>query len=216
MRIAILGAGRMGAGLGGLWARLGHDVTFAYARDPDRLARRARAAGADAAPVAEAVGGAEAVLLAVHWSRVEDVLDQAGDLAGRVVLNCCVPLDATDSRIVTAPGTSGAEELAARRPGARWVSAFNTCPSESLAPVFARRDRAPRPQVLVCGDDAGARAVAHELARGIGYEPLDAGGLEAARFVEPFAMVTALLAYGQPGGPALTYRFDKLDGRTPS
>lgn len=74
------------------------------------------------------------------------------------------------------------------------------------------RATVPGRTFLVYGDDAGAKDVAGGLIRDIGFEPLEAGGLRTARFVEPFAMVTAELAYGQPGGPALTYRFEKLRG----
>ncbi|RLQ89181.1 NADPH-dependent F420 reductase [Notoacmeibacter ruber] len=210
MKIGILGSGLMGAKLGTLWSRCGHDVTFAYARSTAKLERVAREANAASGSVAEAVQDADAVLLAVHWSRIDDVLEQAGDLAGQVVLNCCVPLDETNTNLVVGTTTSGAEELAKMRPDARWVSCFNTSPSESFAGVFARKDRTPRPHLLVYGDDAGAKTIAHDLIGDIGFEPLEAGGLHTARFVEPFAMVTAELAYGQPGGPALTYRFEKL------
>lgn len=211
MKIGILGAGPMGATLGTIWARAGHDVTFSYSRRPERLERLAREAGARAGTPAEAVDGADAVLLAVHWSRVEDVLARAGDLAGRVVVNCCVPLDAQDRDLVVGTTTSGAEQLAERLPRARLVAAFNTSPSEALFGVFeARATAAPRPQLLYYGDDAGAKAVARELIEDVGYEPLDAGALRTARFVEPFAMVTAELAYGQPGGPELVYRFERL------
>ena len=78
--------------------------------------------------------------------------------------------------------------------------------------VFSQKERTPRPQVLVYGDDAGAKEVAGLLIRDIGFDPLEAGPLRTARFAEPFAMVTAELAYSQPGGPALTYRFEKLRG----
>jgi 8-hydroxy-5-deazaflavin:NADPH oxidoreductase len=210
MKIGILGSGLMGAKLGRLWAACGHDVTFAYSRDPAKLERLAREARGESGSVAEAAEGADAVLLAVHWSRIDDVLGQAGDLAGLVVLNCCVPLDDSDTDLVVGTTTSGAEELARLRPRARWVSCFNTSPSESFAGVFARKAQTPRPHLLVYGDDTGAKEVAGTLIRDIGFDPLEAGGLRTARFVEPFAMVTAELAYGQPGGPALTYRFDKL------
>ncbi|MCI5112277.1 MAG: hypothetical protein MRY75_17155 [Marivita sp.] len=52
--------------------------------------------------------------------------------------------------------------------------------------------------------------MAADLIRDIGFDPLDCGPLRNARFIEPFAMATVELAYVQPGGPALTYRFDKL------
>ncbi|PTW50484.1 hypothetical protein [Rhodovulum kholense] len=110
------------------------------------------------------------------------------------------------------PTASGAEELARMRPHARWVACFNTSPSESLRPVFARKGQAPAPHLPVYGDDAGAKDIAASLVRDIGFEPPDAGGLRTGRFAEPFAMVTAELACNQPGGPALTYRFDKLRG----
>lgn len=210
MKIGILGSGLMGAKLGTLWARCGHDVTFAYARSATKLERLAREADAASGSVAKAVRDADAVLLAVHWSRIGDVLEQAGDLSGQVVMNCCVPLDESNTDIVVGTTTSGAEELAKLRPRTRWVSCFNTSPSESFSGVFARKDKAPRPHLLVYGDDAGAKDIAKGLIRDIGFEPLEAGGLRTARFVEPFAMVTAELAYGQPGGPALTYRFEKL------
>jgi len=210
MKIGIIGAGLMGSQLGRVWAACGHDVTFSYSRSTAKLDRLARDAGAAHGSVAEAVTGADAVLLAVHWSRIGDALDRAGDLAGAVVLNCCVPLDDSNTDLVLGTTTSGAEEMARMRPRARWVSCFNTVPSEAFAPVFRRRDQTPRPQVLCYGDDEGAKTVAHGLIRDAGFEPLEAGGLRTARFVEPFAMVTAELAYGQPGGPALTYRFEKL------
>ena len=209
MKIAILGSGLMGAKLGRLWAASGHEVTFAYSRSPAKLQRLATETGGRAASVQEAVTGADAVLLAVHWSRVGDVLEQAGDLAGRLVLNCCVPLDDSDSEIVVGGTTSGAEELARLRPEARWVACFNTSPSESFASVFAAKGQGDPPHLLIYGDDAGAKRDAAPLIRAIGFEPLDAGGLRTGRFAEPFAMVTAELAYTKPGGAALTCRFHK-------
>lgn len=210
MKIGILGSGRMGGNLGRLWVSCGHDVTFSYARNPAKLHRLAGDCGGTSGTIAEAVAGADVVLLAVHWSRVGDVLELAGPLEGKVVLNCCVPLDDTDQELVVGRTTSGAEELARLRPGARWVSCFNTIPSESFAPVFARKGYGAAPQVLTYGDDAGAKEIAGQLIRDIGFEPLEAGGLRNGRFIEPFAMATVELAYVQPGGPALVYHFDKL------
>jgi len=210
MKIAILGSGLMGAKLGRIWAQCGHELRFAYSRSQAKLERLAAETGGRATSVSEAVADADAILLAVHWSRIDDVLAQAGDMAGQVVLNCCVPLDASNSDLVLGPKTSGAEQLATMRPDARWVATFNTSPSESFAPVFARKGQADPPQLLIYGDDTEAKSVARGLIEDIGFTPVDAGGLRTGRFVEPFAMVTAELAYGQPGGPALTYRFEKL------
>lgn len=210
MKIGILGSGLMGGTLGRLWAACGHDVTFAYSRDDRRRARMAQEAGGRSGTLSEAIDKADALLLAVHWSRTPEVLEQAGDLSGMTVLNCCVPLDAANETLVVGMTTSGAEELARQRPRAQWVSCFNTNPSESFNPVFRRKGQAPAPQVLTCGDHAGAKTRAAGLIRDIGFDPLDCGPLRNARFIEPFAMATVELAYVQPGGPALTYRFDKL------
>ncbi len=210
MRIGILGAGLMGGKLGTIWARCGHDVTFAYARSATKLDRLAASCGGRAGSVAEAADGAEALLLAVHWSRVPDVLEQAGDLAGKTVISCTLPLDDSDSQLVIGTTSSGAEELARLRPQARWVSAFSTTPSESFFPVFERKGQGTPPHVMIYGDDAEAKDTAFALARDIGFEPQDTGGLRNARFVEPFALATVELAYMQPGGPAWTYRFTKL------
>ncbi|WP_118135909.1 NADPH-dependent F420 reductase [Oceanicella sp. SM1341] len=212
MEIGILGSGRMGAAIGTIWAACGHRVTFSYARSPAKLERLAAGCGGNSDSVAGTVAACEVLLLAVHWSRIGDVLDQAGPLDGRIVLNCCVPLDTADRELVLGTTTSGAEELARRRPAARWVSCLNTVPSECFAPAFRARGSGPAPQVLTCADDSAAAGVAGALIRDLGFEPLAAGGLRGARFVEPFAMVTAELAYGQPGGAALTYRFSKLRG----
>ncbi|KVK53984.1 transmembrane reductase oxidoreductase [Agrobacterium deltaense] len=211
MRIGVIGSGLMGGKLGLLWARSGHELTFSYSRSTEKLKRLAKQAQGYHGTIAETVANADALLLAVHWSRIDEILFQTGDLADKIVLNCCVPLDRQDKNLVVGTTTSGAEELARKRPLARWVSAFNTSPSEAFADVFANRQEEPRAQLIYYGDDGGAKQVAARLIADIGYEPLDAGPLRTARFVEPFAMVTAELAYRQPGGPRLTYRFSKFD-----
>lgn len=210
MKIGVLGSGLMGGALGTIWAKAGHEVTFSYSRDPAKLDRLAREAGGRAFSPADAVAEADAVLLAVHWSRLDDVLAQAGDLTDRIVVNCCVPLDLQDRDLVVGTTTSGAEELARKLPHAHLVCAFNTSPSEALPGVFAARGSALRPHLLYYGDDEAAKEAARTLIADAGYEPLDAGPLRTGRFAEPFAMVTAELAYAQPGSPKLVYRFDRL------
>jgi len=92
MRIGILGSGLMGGKLGTLFARAGHDVVFSYARHETKLQKLAHDAGGDAraGTPREAAQDADALLLAVHWSRVDDVLKQAGDVSGiRSSVTCC-------------------------------------------------------------------------------------------------------------------------------
>jgi 8-hydroxy-5-deazaflavin:NADPH oxidoreductase len=212
MRIGILGSGLMGSKLGTIFARAGHEVVFSYAHHKEKLETLARDAGpqARAGTPAEAARDADAVLLAVHWSRVDDVLKQAGGLSGKVIVTCSLPMNADDTGLVLAHTTSGAEELAKKVPEARIVCAFNTVPSEVLFDVFAARSKANRPSLVYCGDDSGSKETAAGLIRDAGFDPVDAGPLRIARYTEPFALLVAQLAYEGSAGPELAYRFEQL------
>ena len=209
MKLGILGSGLMGGKLGTLFARAGHEVVFSYARSEEKLKRLARRAQgrARAGTPREAAQDADAVLLAVHWSRMDDVLTRAGVLTGKAVVSCSLPMNDDDTALVVAHTSSGAEELAKRIPGAHFVSAFNTVPSEVLFGVYAAKRKANRPSLVYCGDDAIGKKVAVRLIRDIGFEPLDAGPLWLARYTEPFALLVAQLAYERKGGPQVAYRF---------
>ena len=208
MRIGILGSGLMGGKLGTIWARAGHEVVFSYARSEEKLKKLGR----HGTP-REAVLEADAVLLAVHWSRVDDVLKQAGDLSGKTIVSCSLPMNVDDTDLVIAHTSSGSEALAKKVPKARVVSAFNTVPSEVLFGVFAARRKARRPSLVYCGDDARSKKIAAELIRDVGFDPIDAGPLRIARYTEPFTLLIAQLAYEGDEGPELAYRFERFGGR---
>jgi 8-hydroxy-5-deazaflavin:NADPH oxidoreductase len=211
MRVGILGSGLMGGKLGTIWARAGHEVVFSYARSERKLKKLAREArgNAKAGTPADAARDADALLLAVHWSRVDDVLKQAGDLSGKTIISCSLPMNADDSGLVLAHTSSGAEELAKKVPKARVVSAFGTVPSEVLFDVFAARRKARKPSLVYCGDDARCKKIAAELIRDVGFDPVDAGPLRIARYAEPFTLLIAQLAYEGDEGPELAYRFER-------
>lgn len=212
MRVGILGSGLMGGKLGTIFARAGHEVVFSYARSEQKLKRLAREANgkARAGRPGEAAQEADAVLLAVHWSRIEDVLKQAGDLAGKVIVSCCLPMDAGNTRLIVANSSSGAEELARKVPRAQVVSAFQTVPSEVLFAVFEAKRKRLRPSLVYCGDDGGGKTVAAKLIQDAGFDPVDGGPLRIARYTEPFALLVAQLAYEGEGGPEMVYRFERL------
>jgi 8-hydroxy-5-deazaflavin:NADPH oxidoreductase len=213
MRIGILGSGLMGGKLGTILARAGHEVVFSYSHSPRKLKRLAREAGgrARAGTPREAASNADALLLAVHWTRVDDVLKQAGDLSGKVIVSCSLPMSKDDTRLVVARTSSGAEALAKRARKASVVSAFGTVPSEVFFDVFAaKRRRRRRPSLLYCGDDKNAKKVAARLIRDVGFEPVDAGALKIARYLEPFTMAMAELAYEGDGGPRIAYRIERF------
>ena len=212
MRIGVLGSGLMGGKLGTLFARAGHEVVFSYARSEQKLKTLARKAqgSARAGTPGDAAREADALLLAVHWSRVDDVLQQAGDVSGKVIVNCSLPMNADNTDLVIAHTSSGSEALAKKVPKAQVVSAFNTVPSEVLFGVFEARRKAGRPSLVYCGDDASSKKIAAELIRDVGFDPVDAGPLRIARYTEPFALLVAQLAYEGDGGPELAYRFERF------
>jgi predicted dinucleotide-binding enzyme len=210
MRIGILGSGLMGGKLGTIFARAGHEVVFSYARGEQNLRKLARDAKGKprAGTPREAAQEADAVLLAVHWSRIDDVLKQAGDLAGKVIVTCSLPMDSGNTKLIVAHTSSGAEELAKRVLQAHVVSAFNTVPSEVLFGVYDARHKSPRPSLVYCGDDGSAKSLAAGLILEAGFDPVDCGPLRIARYTEPFALLVGELAYGSKGGPELAYRFE--------
>ena len=216
MRIGILGSGLMGSKLGVIFAHAGHEVVFSYSRSQEKLEQLARDAGANARPGTprEAARHADVLLLAVHWSNVDDVLKQAGDISGKIIATCSLPMNADDTALVIANNSSGAEELARKVAGAAVVSAFGSVPSEVLFAVFEARDENEHPDLVYCGDYGRAKEVVAGLIRDVGFEPVDAGPLRIARYVEPFTLLMGQLAYEGERGPALAYRFDWLAERS--
>jgi len=172
----------------------------------------AREAGrnARAGTPAEAAREADAILPAVHWSRMDDVLRQAGDVSGKVILTCSLPMNDDKSELVIGHTWSGAKEPAKMLPEARIICAFNTLPSEVLFGVYDARGPASRPSLVYCGDDRNGKVVAAELIRDAGFDPVDAGPLRIARYTEPFALVIGQLAYGGNEGPELAHRFERF------
>lgn len=212
MRIGILGSGLMGGKLGTIFARAGHDVVFSYSRSRQKLKDLVKEAGANAqiGTPADAVRDVDALLLAVHWTCVNDVLAQAGTLSGKVLLTWSLPMSKDDSHMVIGLTTSGAEALAAKARRAHVVSAFSTVPSEVLFPVFEKRGKKLRPDLVYCGNDIGAKKIAVGLIRDVGFNPVDLGPLSVARYIEPFSLLAAQLAYNGGNGPELTYRFERV------
>jgi predicted dinucleotide-binding enzyme len=134
-----------------------------------------------------------------------------GNLSGKVIVSCSLPMNEENTELVVAHTSSGAEELAKRVPGARVVAAFNTVPSEVLFGVYeSRRRKTGRPSLVYYGDDAVAKKTAVTLIGEIGFEPVDAGPLRIGRYAEPFALLVAQLAYEGKGGPEVAYRFDRF------
>jgi predicted dinucleotide-binding enzyme len=192
MRIAIIGAGDVGGGLGAAFAAVGHDVVFGV-RDPGSLKAAAALAAipsAGAMSPAEAVDGADVVVFALRWGAIPTTLEGMPALAGRVVIDAMNRLDGDPTRSTT-------EDLADLLPGARLVKAFNTIGFENYATA---RERAVPTAMFVAGDDAEAKRVAMDLAGQLGFSPEDAGGLANARSLEMMVPVWFALAQAHGRG----------------
>lgn len=197
MKVGILGAGRMGFALGSAFFRLGDSVAFGT-RTPARireLCRRNGVAAAAATPRDAALFG-DVIVLATTWQRTADCLRQAAPLDGKVLITCVSPTD-DEERLLVGHSSSAAEEIAKLAPEARVVEAFNATYAEAI-------DAAPDPPqqaVLYCSDDADAARSVREIILRFGFEPLDAGPLQNARYLEPLAALMVHLVRVTGYGP---------------
>ncbi len=184
----------MGSGLGKSWAQKGHKI-FLGSRDPAKAQGLAASIGhgASGGGVRAAAQFGDTVLLAVPWRGVESTVKAAGELSGKVLIDCTNPMTADYMQLVIGHDTSGAEEVAKQAPGARVVKAFNHiyAPIIHSSPQFGSHIAT----VFFCGDDPAAKETVAGLIRDIGFEPVDAGPLQNARYVEPLAELCVQLAY---------------------
>jgi len=172
MKIAVIGAGRIGANIARGLARAGHSLSLGFARDTAALAALAGELGAAATSPADAVAGADVVVVSVPWRAIPEALAQAGPLEGKIVIDTT---NQFGSGPMPAPGQTAAAFNAARMPGARYTKSFNTLTSAFQAQAAAR----PADQRVVqwlCGDDAAAKEQVGALIEEAGYAPVDLGG----------------------------------------
>jgi predicted dinucleotide-binding enzyme len=205
MKIAIIGAGNVGAVLGKAWSAKGHDVVYA-AHSPD--SPRVRAAVSASGPkarsdtTANAVTSADVVLLAVPGGEAEKVVKQL-PLEGKVLLDATNPLNADFSGLTVGYNDSAGERVAKAAPGARVVKIFNSTGAGNMGnPVY----KDGTATMFYAGDNAEAKQIAAKLAADCGFDAIDAGPLQNARLLEPLAMLWIYLAYGAGMGPDVALR----------
>jgi predicted dinucleotide-binding enzyme len=204
MKLGILGGGNVGGALGHAWARAGHDIVFGV-REPSgpdmrkvlgRCQGRARAGDAN-----EAAQFGDVIVNALPWAATRDVVPRL-NLKGKVVLDAANPLLPDLAGLEVGTTSSAGEQVAQWAPGAKVVKIFNSTGSNNMEnPVY---DGKPI-TLFYCGDDADAKSTAAQLARDVGFDPVDAGPLKNSRLLEPLAMLWIWLAY--PGGRGREFAF---------
>ena len=190
MRIAIIGTGNMATGFAKSLSDA-HQVWIG-SRDVERGKQAASQTGAAGGGAYEdVVRDAELVILGIPWTAVDETLPRLGDLRGRIVLDITNPY--TAEGLVPLEGTSTAEEIQKKLPGAKVVKGWNHVYASNLT----------RPEidgiaasVFIAGDDAEAKDVIFALARDMGFDPADAGGLKATRAIERFLKLMGGLGLG--------------------
>ena len=189
MKIAVIGAGNVGGALGTAWAKAGHAIIFGV-RDVNKPELKSLCAqiGATAAPSAEAARQGDVVVLALPWNTAEGAVKSLGDLTGKVVIDTMNPLVMTEGALGLDRGftTSAGETVASWLPAAKVVKTFNQVGANMMTQAHRFETR---PVMFLAGDDDAAKRTVSQLVGEIGFEPLDAGGLEQARILEPLAMV---------------------------
>jgi predicted dinucleotide-binding enzyme len=194
MKIGVIGSGRIGGTVGGLWVKSGHEVLFS-SRHPEQLKGLVEGLGprARAGKVEEAAAFGQAILLAVPYAAIPQIgRDYARQLAGKVILDSCNPIEARDGEIVKEALANGVGETSKKYlPGTRLVRAFASFGFNRLASDSNRAGE--RIGVPVAGDDPEAIKVAEKLVRDAGFEPVTVPLKRAGEFTPPGGALSRLV-----------------------
>lgn len=183
LRIGIIGAGNIGASIGGLWVKAGHPVMFS-SRNPDELKDLVAKLGplAHAGTVAEAIAYGDVLFIAVPYAALPQIgADYKDALKGKIMLDACNAVPTRDGDAITKEADTNGTGITSQKylAGTRLVRAFNTMGAQTFVSQSNRPD--PKLAIPIAGDDPEAVRVAEGLVRDAGFDPVLAGGLASAR-----------------------------------
>jgi len=185
LKIGIVGSGRVGGTLGGVWARAGHQVMFSSRNlEHDRALAARVGPNARAGTAREAAAFGDVVTVSVPYRALPDLGKELGELIrGKVVIDTCNPFVGRDGEIANWAREKGAGLASVELlPGARIVRAFNAVGYTRMGAAHEQPGRIGMP---IAGDDAQAIEIASRLVRDIGFEPVLIGGLAKGRHLMP-------------------------------
>jgi len=193
MRVGIIGAGNMGSAFAGRLSAAGHDV-FITSRTLDEAKRVAETLpkNVEAVEQSQLAERVDVLIAATPYAEQVEALRGAGNLSGKTVIDISNPLSADMSGLVVGHTTSAAEEIAKALDGSKVVKAFNTIFAQVLGDG---RSAGTRVQAFYAGDDENAKRTVRSLIDSMRFEPVDAGPLRNARFLEPLGMLNIYLGY---------------------
>lgn len=206
MKLAFLGIGQVGSALAARFDRLGHEVAAA-ANDANSASVRGaleRIPSLRVLPVREAAGWAEVLFLATPFAADEAALRDAGDLAGRIVVDCTNPVGPGVTHGLESR-SSGAEFVQSLVPQARVVKAFTVYGFENLADSAYPGYGDLRPVMPIAGDDAEAKRIVAGLCAELGFEPLDTGDLGMSLHLEHMTLLWVKLGRVQGRGSGFVW-----------
>jgi hypothetical protein len=185
VKIGIVGSGRVGSAIGGVWVKAGHEVMFSSRNIEHDKALAARlGAGARAGTPREAAAFGDVVMISVPYRALPEVGKDLADLIkGKTVIDTCNPFVSRDGEIATWAREKGAGLASAELlPAAHIVRAFNAIGAARMGTAHEQPGRIGMP---IAGDEAQAVAMASRLIRDIGYEPVLIGGLAMGKHLMP-------------------------------
>jgi predicted dinucleotide-binding enzyme len=183
MKIAVIGKGNVGTALAEGLRRAGHEIKFGH-RDPKES-------------VPEAATWGEIIILAIPFSAVKSTVKEFGAASdGKVLIDVTNALG-PNMELAVGFTASGAEELQRLLPKTQIVKAFNTVFAQNQSTGKVGKESL---SAFIAGDDSKAKQVVMQLARDIGFDPIDVGPLRSARYLEPMAMLVIGLGYGMKMG----------------
>ena len=181
MKIGIIGAGNIGGNLTRRLTGLGHHLAVANSRTPDTLAGLAAETGATAVLATEAAVGADIVVVTVPLKVAPELPDGLLDGAAADVVvidtNNYYPQQ-RDGRIAEIEEGMTESRWVEEQLGVSVVKAFNGIFSEHLLTRGLPPGAEGRIALPVAGDDAAAKKVVMDLVDSLGFDPVDAGGLD--------------------------------------
>ena len=194
MNITMIGAGKMGRGIGYRLVEGGHSVTLiaTNTENAEKLAVELRGVAKKGALVKvaelDSVSLDDVVILALWYPRNQQVVKQLGArLAGKTVVDIANPLNSTYDALAVPSDSSSPEELAKVAPaGTKFIKAFNTAFASTLV---AGDVAGQKLDIFIAGDDAGAKQTVAQLVSDGGMTPIDVGALHRARLLESLGLL---------------------------